>query len=389
MDLIKNLTGKNPQEYEPVARRIIDEADLDLFSELVSKDEFLFDFIKRNVAQRLSKACNQSNYKNLFKFFDIYSPYYEEFITSTLAQFATENDIKTVLEYLKSGSDSAKTYAAGFFSYIKNNDALNLLRENAYCDNSDLCANCARALSALKDEESYKFAIEKLKSKDDFETFKAVKFLVGYQKNEALPELLKVMKTSGMSENIAAEIPYLVPLTELLNTDYNDDAILVFCHILNGLAEIIPVSQVADFRIYELIDTLLKASPTGPIATALMMAKDKFNLFVENEEYLFDEDKNTKTEINDINILLKKMDIAKYVSFLYEELFEESEFIFFVLELIRDEESLASLLSGNNQTVILKAMTTLKMIGKLSKEYKDLGLSKITDNNLKSVAEAL
>ena len=108
-----------------------------------------------------------------------------------------------------------------------------------------------------------------------------------------------------------------------------------------------------------------------------------------DEEYLFDEDKNTKNEVNDINILLSKMNINKYLSPLYEELYEESDFIYFVMELVRDEEAIASLLSGENQTVILKAMTLLKSMGSLTPEYKATGLANITDENIKSVALAL
>jgi len=389
MDLIKNLTGKNPKDYEPAAQHLINQADVALFSELVSKDDFLFDFIKRNVSQRLTDACNKSNYQNLYKFFEIYSPHYEDFITSTLAEFANEKDKQKIFEYLKNGSDSAKTYAAGFFSYIEYPPAVEYLIINAHSENSELSSNCARALSILKEQTSYNKAIEILKSEDSFEEYKAVKFLVAYQNKDALPYILKIMKTSRMGENIAAEIPFLVPITDLLNTEYNDDAILVFCYILNSLVEVIPISQIIDFRFYEMVDKMLKSSPTGPIATALVLAKDKFDLFTSTDEYLFDEDKNIKNEINDINILLKKMDIDKYVSFLYEELYEESDFIFFVMELIRDENSLVSLLNGKNQTVILKAMTTLKGMDKLSDEYKQIGISNITDENIKSVAKAL
>jgi len=121
MDLIKNLTGKDPKGYEPVASQIINTADTKLFEELVSKDDFLFDFVKRNVAQRLANACNKSNFKNLFSFLNIYSPYYDEFISSTLAQYSDEEVEKKMLDLLKNGTESEQTYAASYFSYIKNN----------------------------------------------------------------------------------------------------------------------------------------------------------------------------------------------------------------------------------------------------------------------------
>lgn len=389
MDKIKQLTSKNQNEYEPIAKEIIDGADTKLFEELVSKDDFLFDFVKSNVAQRLEKACNKSNYKNLLKFLNIYSPYYEDFITSTLAQFGDDEIKNIMLDKFKSGSVAEKTYAAGYFSYIEEDKALPLLKEYAFSDESSLSENCARALSKLNNTDAYNLALEKLTTDDDFEQMTAANFLVAYQDKNALKPLFDTMKKSKMSENIAELIPYLAPLPELLQTEYSEDAILTFCYIVNGLVELVPVSQVITFRLYEFIEKMLKASPSGASAVALFLAKDKFNMITENEEYLFDEDKNTKNEVNDIKNLLNNANLYPLTSFLYEELFEESDFIFFVLEIIRDEDSLVSLLSGENQTVIIKVMELLKAQNLLKDEYKQLALSKITDENLKVVANAL
>lgn len=389
MDLIKNLTGKKPADYEPVAATIINNADVELFKELVSRDEYLFDFVKQNVAQRLSKACNKSNFKNLYKFLDIYSPYYDEFISSTLAQFSDETVEDYMLNVLENGSEDAKTYSASYFSYVPNTKALSFLRANAYSENTNLAVNCAVALSKLNDRECYNVALEKLKSNDSFEQYSAVKFLVNYQDKSALRAIFEAMKNSMMAENIAGEIPYLVSLTELINTEFQEDAILAFCYILNGLAELISIAQVIDFDFYNLISQMIKSSPNGAIAVALLMAKEKFETFVENEEYLFDEDKNTKNEVNDINILLKNIDTRKYESFVFEELYEESAFVFFAMDLIKDKDSLAELLEGQNQTVILKAMSILKNLGHLSSDYKSIGLNNISDENIKQVALAL
>ncbi len=389
MDKIKLLTGKNPKEYESVATEIINNADVALFKELVARDDYLFDFVKANVAKRLEKVCNKDNYKSLLKFLDIYSPYYEDFIASTLALFADKDVENTMLENLKNGSEDAKIYSAGFFSYKKDDRALALLNEYAFSDDGSLSENCARALSKLNSKTAYNKAIKMLEVDDDFEQLKAVNFLVAYQDKDALKYLFKAMKNSKMSENIAEDIPYLVPLTDLLQTEYNEDAILTFCYIVNGLVELLPVSQVIDFRFYEFIERLLNSSPTGASAVALFLAKEKFNMITENEEYLFDEDKNTKNEVNDIKNLLNNANLYPMTSFLYEELYEESDFIFFVLEIVRDEDSLVPLLNGNNQTVIIKVMELLKAQNLLKEEYKELALSKITDENLKIIARAL
>ena len=41
MDLIKKLTGKDPSEYEKVAKSLVDNSDTALFAKLVKQDDFL------------------------------------------------------------------------------------------------------------------------------------------------------------------------------------------------------------------------------------------------------------------------------------------------------------------------------------------------------------
>ena len=160
-DNLKKLTGKNPADYEPIAYNLINIPDVDLFKELVDKDDFLFDFIKENVSKRLEKVCNQSNYKNLLEFLKFYSPSYEEFIVSTLAKYATEDLTDTMLEIFVNGNDDEKTYCAKYFSYIQDPQALDLLKKYAYSDNNYLSANCAFTLAKFNNQEIYNDAIEK------------------------------------------------------------------------------------------------------------------------------------------------------------------------------------------------------------------------------------
>ena len=111
-DRLKKLTGKNPRDFEPVAFDVINKPDIELFKELVDNDDFLFDFVKQNVAKRLVKNCNEKNYQNLIEFLGYYSPSYEEFIVSTLANFADEDLTDKMLEIFKNGTEDEKTYCA-------------------------------------------------------------------------------------------------------------------------------------------------------------------------------------------------------------------------------------------------------------------------------------
>ena len=78
MDLIKKLTGKNSDEYESVAKHLVDDSDTELFAKLVKQDDFLFDFVKNNVANRIKNVCNKDNYLNLMKFLDFLVGKYPE-----------------------------------------------------------------------------------------------------------------------------------------------------------------------------------------------------------------------------------------------------------------------------------------------------------------------
>ena len=118
MDLIKKLTGKTHSEYEAVAKSLVDNSDKELFKKLVKQDDFLFDFIKENVAKRIQNACNKENYKNLLSFIEYYSSSYDTMIASVLISFGGEDLLPQMKEYFLSGSDSAKAYAAKYFTFI-------------------------------------------------------------------------------------------------------------------------------------------------------------------------------------------------------------------------------------------------------------------------------
>ena len=389
MDLIKKLTSKDAKEYEPVAAQIIDNGDVSLFNELISKDDFLFDFIKENVSKRLEKATNKNNYKNLLKFLDSYSPYYEDFISSTLAQFADDEIISVMKKNLKNGTDNQKTYAAKFFSYLNPEDVKDSLRENAKSEFSPLMINCAKCLSIINDREFFDETIKKLDSNDEFEVLNAVKFLTAYGDDSVLADLFKTAKKSAMAENISSEIFYLKSPIHFLNTEFQEDMLYCICTILNGLAEIIPISSVLDFEFYELFDALIKSSPNGASAITLLLAKEKFTELTENEEYLFDEDKNTKNEVFDIKNLLSTINQDMLESFMYEELFEDSDFVMHALDFAKNKDMIIPLLEANNQTVVLKTVEVLKGLNLLTNEDKELALTNVNDDNIKAIISSL
>lgn len=385
-DKLKKLTGKNPKDFEPVAFGVINIPDVELFKELIDNEDFLFDFIKQNVANRLAKVCNSSNYLNLLQFLKYYSPSYEDVIISNLVKFSDEDLTDKMLAIFEDGTDEEKTYCAKYFSIVQDSLALDFLKENAYSENSSLSANCATALALFGDTESKNEALVKLKSDDEFEKLDGVRFLVSYGDKSVIPAIVDVMKTSSFAENIAGDLLYLTDLFSLYKTN-KTDALFVFNSVINGLGEILGLAQIFDFRLYEFIEMLLKERTDSEIAVVLANAKDKFNTLTENDEYLFDETKDVKQEVMDIKQLLSSFKVNQ--SLINAELKSESLFVFTALEFANNESAIRGLLISANQTVVLKALEMLKQMNSLTKEDKNLALSSVTSEDIKSVIVAI
>lgn len=384
-DLIKKLTSKNKTDYEPVAHQLINTPDISLFEELVNQDDFLFDFVKRNVSQRLQNACNASNYRNLLALMKVYSPFYEDFIASTLAKFADEDLTDELLEIFENGTEAEKTYCAKYFSHIKDPLALDFLRESAFSENENLSSNCAATLGAFEDKESFELALNKLDSDDDFEIFKGVNFLIAYGDKTAAKKIIEVLDKSSMAENIAGEIPYLIDLFSILELD-TVSGLTVINYIINGLGEILPLSTTIDYNLFGVIEDLAKNSKDSAVATVLTNAREKFNTLTENDEYLFDEDKNTKNEVYEIKELLNNIKICGNID---EELRADSPFVFTALDFTNNKGAVEKLLSSDSQTLVLKSAEILKKLGGWNETSREKALQHVTDSNIRAIIEAL
>ncbi len=389
MDLIKKLTGKNPDEYEAVAKSLVDNSDTELFAKLVKQDNFLFDFVKNHVATRIKNACTKDNYLNLVHFLDYYSPSYDTVIAETLFHFGGIEILPAMKEIFINSDAGKKSYAAKYFSFVPNEyleDLLPLLRQTATSEFEPLSINSIEVLRKMNDEEFKNNALKMLDSEDEFEQYDGVKYLVSFKENNALQKIIEVMKNSSLSENIASEIPYLQPPEELVKTE---DGILVLCNIVSAIPEIIPSSSVLDYNLFGIFEELYLNNLTSASAVLLRLAQDKFAELAGNDEYLYDCDKNTKEEVYAINQLLVGIDSFKLKNLLYDELYDGSDFVLFALDYADEPEELEALLDSTNPTLLLKVLSKLKDKDILTPIHKELVLSKIERADLKQVVEAL
>ncbi len=388
MEFLKKLTGKNPAEYEQAAKQLVNTPDVTLFKELVTRDDYIFPFIKQNVAKRILEACSETNYQNLYQFLPYYSPYYEDVIVSVLAKFDSHNAGQKMIEYLKSGTEDEKCYAAAYLIRNPDSAAGEYLREHIFSDNEYLAANSVMALKKLDDSKAFNIGIEKLNSADDYEVYAGVKFLASWGDSSYIDKLYDILHHTSIPEYIALEINALEPLIDGLSTKRAEDAALALCHIISGLSELISLDTIFELNFFDILKKLA-VSNESYAAVVLMMAKQLFGDISANDEYLFDLDKNTKDEVYMINDILSNVQIKKLESGILEEAYEDSPFISFVIDFIKDAEVLKSLMEGANQTVILKALERLKVLGLLDEASKSAGLAHITNENIKAVAAAL
>lgn len=387
-DKLKSLTGKNPVDFEPVVFTLINNPDVDLFKELVDSDDFLFDFVKQNVCNRMASVCNESNYLNLLQFLKFYSPSYEDFIVSTLVNFADDELTDRMLGIFEDGTEDEKAYCAKFFSYIQEPVAIEFLKDNAYSQHQGLSSNCAAALAAVGDKDCYQKALEKLNSIDDFEKLDAVKFLVSYGNTDSVSNILTAIKSSSLAENIAGELLYLADIFSIIERS-ETDGLYILNLIINGLGEIFDLSQAFDFRLYEVLEFILNTTMTSEKAVVLLNAAEKFDVLTENDEYLFDNSKDVKQEVFDIKKLLKSVDREFLNSFVADELKPDSLLVYTALDLTSDVSGVRLLLGSNNQTVVLKAVETLKRLKAFSDNDRTLALNVVSDENIKNIINAM
>ncbi|MDD3238264.1 MAG: hypothetical protein PHV37_09240 [Candidatus Gastranaerophilales bacterium] len=400
---LNDITAKDEKKALIAAKYLLDNGDVEFFKALVNKTEFMFDFIKQNLAKRLEKSSDENNYKNIIKFFDIYSQDFDETFAIILAKFASENLTDEIFDLLENGTPEQKTYSAKYFSFIPDTIALETLNEYCFCDDEALAFNASQALGKMEDEKSYQKALEMLEDKDDFEKLKAVKFFVAYAKNAPLEAVFKSMKASAMPENIAGEIPYLVNLVSILDSDHKKNVLITIDNIIGGLGEILPLSQIFQFELYDILSRLIDTNKTdnhykSKIAQILLKALAKFQMLCQSDEYTFDEDKNTKQELTEILALLERQNKAfwdEQKTAILDELSHCKHRIIGALEVIKEiklvsaAEKVKTLLTYENEIVVCEAVSTLQILNSLDGIKKENILNKLSDENIKAIINSI
>lgn len=402
--LLKNLTGKDEKKAREAACYLVENSDVELFSLLVNKTDYLFDFVKNNVICRIQNAVTSKNYINILNFFDVYCDVYDDLFAMILAKNADEDLTDKIFQLLETGSTAQKSYAAKYFSYIPDTVAIELLAKYAFCEDDNLAFNSAEALGQMQDDVSFNIALAYLSSGDDFEKLKAVKFFVAYGKDFPLNEIFVALHSSNMPENIAGHIPYMISFVSEFESGYKKDILVSFDYIISGLGEILPLADIFRFEIYDFIELLINYNKkqndfSSLISEILLKSYLKFKLFMENEEYVFDESNDVKHEVKAVYNLLtaqpadfwtlqKDLILNGLKSSSEDEVISCLEVIS-ELNLKNSVPLIKELFSSENETVLCETLTVLKKFNELSMNDINAILPKIKNENIKAVIENL
>ena len=177
-------------------------------------------------------------------------------------------------------------------------------------------------------------------------------------------------------------------------------ALTITDHILTGFGEILPLSEVFGFELYEVLEKLINSeNQNSQKDVVLLRAKSKFETICTNDEYTFDEDKNTKDELKEIYALLSSLG-EDFWHFTEEnalkELSEDKPRALSALEMVKEFEIkpavpyiLDMIYETEDETLICEGLSALKTLNSLSFVDKNDILPRLTNENLKAISESL
>lgn len=395
---LNDLISKDNNTANVAAQRIINGAEIESFIKLCDKSEFLFDFIKEKINERLHNAVNFENFENIFKFIKIYNSDFEDFIIRTWIKFADEDLTDRILEILETGTNEEKTYAAGYFYYINDPLAIENLRKYAFSDFEPLAQNAARTLAKFHDREVYNKAVVVIQSDcDDFEKYKYVNFLVSYGNKKAFNALYDYLENTYMKGFAASNILYLKSFDEIIEDSAPDKAAKIFDIILSAYPEEISLDTVFDFEIFKFIKFLSKETadnnlPESYIKRLLLKAKCKFNLISKEDIYTFDLSKDVKKEIAAISEFLNTLQTDLFKNLEEELKSDDKERVLEAYDVILNygkkefaQDIINTVNTAEYEDVVAEGVKVLKVFGELQKLNRDEILDKLQNENIRAM----
>jgi len=305
-NFIKNITSKDIELSKNTILNMIKSVSLDDFRELCEKSDFIFPFLKERIVKDFVKLINKEDLKAVFEFSKIYCSDFEDLIVNSLLKFASEDLTDEILNILENGTQEQKAYCVLYFSHIQDTLSLEYLNKYSYSDFEPLKINCAQTLSKFGDKTVYnemKNII--LNSDDDFKKMSAFSYISAYKGNDAIDFIVNNMSNSPLKVQIASCMLDFNDLDSFKNLEQYK-IIQIFSTLIEGYPEDISLETIGYYRILDFVK-LINSYNTQFAKNSLILAREKFREFCENDIYTYDLDKNTKLYLSDINNYFKSL----------------------------------------------------------------------------------
>lgn len=314
-NFIKNITSKDIKLSHSTIENMIKTADIEAFGLLCEKSDFIFPFLKERIACDFVKLIKKEDLDVVFEFSEIYCADFEDMVVNSWVKYASEDLTDEILDLFENGTNEQKAYCAKYFSKICDSLAIEYLNEYALSDFEPLKTNCALALSAFRDVE----ILNKMKSiiktsDDDFEKLNAFNFITTYGGEEQIKFALENAFSSPFAINIITNILDFNEINYLKNILDKKALTRIFQLIIEQYPEELSLDTSYYWNLADFIK-LIYSFNSAYSKNALILAKEKFKEFSENDIYTFDFDKNIKQEIKNIAKLLKSLELNFTIEF--------------------------------------------------------------------------
>ncbi|MBE7708347.1 MAG: hypothetical protein E7Z88_06540 [Cyanobacteria bacterium SIG27] len=387
-NFIKDITSKDIKLSHSIIKNMIKTSDIKAFNLLCEKCDFIFPFLKERINADFVKLIKENDLNAVFKFSEIYCADFEDMIVNSWVKFASQDLTDEILELFENGTVEQKAYCAKYFVKIQDPLALEHLKNNVFSDFEPLKTNCALALSAFQDVEILdKMKEIVLKSNDDFEKLNAFNFISTYSGEKQIKFVIEQAFLSPFAINIISNVLDFNELNYLKNILDNKTMTKIFQLIIEEYPEDLSLDSAYYWNLAEFIKLIYRFDSSYS-KNVLILAREKFKEFSENDIYTFDFDKNIKNEIKNISNLLKSLDLEFSVEN-FEDEFELSAILEVIKELKLDEkaEFLANLFSRTNEEKKAQIALILKEFKKI--DLIDIEIIKqIQNENIKALIES-
>lgn len=389
-NFIKNITSKDIKLSQNTIKTLIKAANVEEFGELIEKADFIFPFLKERISRDFVKLVEEEDLKAVFEFSKIYCPDFENMIVESWIKFANEDLTDEILNIFENGTLEQKAYCAKYFSFVCDSLALDLLKKYSKSDFEPLKNNAIIALSAFGDVEILNEMKEIiLKSDDDFEKFSAFNFISIYGKDEQIKFVFENAFSSPFLINIISNVLDNIEINHLKNILDEKTLIKIFQIIIEKYPEELSIDTSYYWNFIDYIKLIYKIANQHS-RLVLILAREKFREFSENDIYTFDFDKNIKAEIKNISKFLNSLDLKCENFENYEDDFELSAILDVIkeLKLVDRADFLVSIFNNVNEEKKARIALTLKELNKIDLIDIEL-IEKIKNENIKALIKSI